>query len=459
MLRPISDVLTKFMQRYLPDAILFAILLSFITYLAGIFIGNTGPISLLMSWGGGLWNLLEFSMQVTLTLVSAFILAHTKPVKKVLESAASKVKSPTSAITICIIISMIASMISWGFGLIIGALVAKELAKQVRGVHYPLLVAAAYSGFVIWHGGLSSSVALAIATPGHFLEDMIGVVPVTETIFSSYNLLILAILFVTLPIILNLMKPKKEDVIEFQGTPETASAAEAEKLVAEEEIKAAQAEIMPFNKERKTPAQKWENSRFTSSVLGGLLLIYLIIYFTQNGGLTALNLNIVNLMFISIGLLFVSSPKEYIGHGVEAGKSAANIIIQYPLYSGIMAMMVASGLAVMISDGFVSMASDVTLPIFSFIAAGIVNVFVPSGGGQWAIQGPIMLPAAEALGADVAKVAMAVAWGDGWTNMLQAFWALPLLAIAKLSIRDIMGYCFITLVWVAIVVTTVMLIV
>lgn len=443
MLRPISDVLTKFMKRYLPDAILFAILLSFVTYLGGIFIGKADPFDLLMSWGDGLWTLLAFSMQVTLTLVSSYILAHTRPVRKVLEAAASKVHSPTAAIAICILISMIASMISWGFGLIIGALVAKELAKQVKGVHYPLLVAAAYSGFVIWHGGLSSSVALAIATPGHFMEDQIGIIPVTETIFSNYNLIILAILFITLPILLNLMKPKKEDVIEFNGINEISATAEAE------------VEIRTESKLSLTPAQKWENSRLSSLILGVFFLVYLIIHFSKNGGLTALNLNIVNLMFISIGLLFVSSPKEYVNLGLDAGKSAANIIIQYPLYSGIMAMMMASGLAVMISDGFVAMATAQTLPIFSFFAAGIVNIFVPSGGGQWAIQGPIMLPAAEALGANVAKVAMAVAWGDGWTNMLQPFWALPLLAIAKLSIRDIMGYCFVTLVWVGIVVTVV----
>jgi short-chain fatty acids transporter len=442
VLRSLSNVFTRFMQKFLPDAILFAIVLSFVTYLGGIFIAGSNPFELLASWGDGLWNLLAFSMQVTLTLVSSYILAHTRPVRKVLESAASRVKTPTAAIAISIIISMIASIISWAFGLIVGALVAKELAKQVKGVHYPLLVASAYSGFVVWHGGLSSSVGLAIATPGHFMEDKIGVIPVAETIFSSYNIIALVIVFVTMPIIMNLMRPKKEDIVEFN--PEIAAAAEVE--------------METVTKENMTPAQKWENSRLSSTILGGLLLIYLVIYFSKNGGLTAINLNSVNLIFISLGMLFVSSPKEYIGYGVDAGKSAANIIIQYPLYSGIMAMMVASGLATMISDWFVSFATATTLPFFSFLAAGFVNIFVPSGGGQWAVQAPIMIPAAQSLGADVGKVAMAVAWGDAWTNMLQPFWALPMLAIAKLSIRDIMGYCAVTLIWVGIVVSAVFLI-
>lgn len=442
MLRSLSNVFTRFMQKFLPDAILFAILLSFITYLAGIFIAGSNPFELLTSWGNGLWDLLAFSMQVTLTLVSSYILAHTKPVRKLLESAAAKVKTPTSAITICILISMLASVLSWGFGLIIGGLVAKELAKQVRGVHYPLLVASAYSGFVVWHGGLSSSVGLALATPGHFMEEKVGIIPVSETIFSTYNLIALGIIIITLPIIMNLLKPKKEDIIEL-NMDETAASAEVE--------------VTTVVRKEMTPAQKWENSRISSLILGSLLLIYLILYFSQNGGLTAITLNSVNLMFISCGLLLVSSPKEYINHGVDAGKSAANIIIQYPLYSGIMAMMMASGLAVMISDGFVSIATADTLPVFSFLAAGIVNIFVPSGGGQWAVQAPIMLPAAQALGADIGKVSMAVAWGDAWTNMIQPFWALPMLAIARLSIRDIMGYCCITLIWVGIVIASVFL--
>ena len=109
-------------------------------------------------------------------------------------------------------------------------------------------------------------------------------------------------------------------------------------------------------------------------------------------------------------------------------------------------------LAGVISQGFVNISTSVTFPIFTFLSAGIVNFFVPSGGGQWAVQGPIMMPAGLELGVKPAITGMAIAWGDAWTNMIQPFWALPALGIAGLSARDIMGYCLICLFLVGIVV-------
>ena len=131
----------------------------------------------------------------------------------------------------------------------------------------------------------------------------------------------------------------------------------------------------------------------------------------------------------------------------DAVKGTAGIVLQVPLYAGIMGMMVGSGLAVAMSEWFVSISNATTFPLFTFISAGIVNFFVPSGGGQWAVQAPIVLPAAESLGVPIHQAAMAVAFGDAWTNMVQPFWALPLLGIAGLSIKDIMGYCTVCLLW------------
>ena len=108
-------------------------------------------------------------------------------------------------------------------------------------------------------------------------------------------------------------------------------------------------------------------------------------------------------------------------------------------------MMTTSGLAAVISEGFVSISNEFTFPLFTFLSAGLVNIFVPSGGGQWAVQAPIMLEAAQTMDVSIPKTAMAVAWGDAWTNMIQPFWALPALAIAGLKAKDIMGYCVITL--------------
>ncbi|MCE8469539.1 TIGR00366 family protein, partial [Rhodovulum sulfidophilum] len=186
-----------------------------------------------------------------------------------------------------------------------------------------------------------------------------------------------------------------------------------------------------------------ENSPILSWIIGGAGLAWLVIDLLDGGGLT---LNYINFLFLFVAIILHGTPRRLLDALAEGVKSGAGIVIQFPFYSGIMAIMAGSGLAVSISDGLTSFASAESLPFWSFISAGVVNFFVPSGGGQWVVQAPVMLPAAEALGVDQARVAMAVAWGDAWTNMVQPFWALPILAIAGLNAKDIMGFCVVQLV-------------
>ncbi len=174
-------------------------------------------------------------------------------------------------------------------------------------------------------------------------------------------------------------------------------------------------------------------------------LIFIVLFFMEKGG--QLDLNIINFIFLMAGIALHRTPRRYLAAIAEAVRETGGIILQFPFYAGIMGMMASSGLGEKISDLFVSISNEITFPLFAFISAGLVNLFVPSGGGQWAVQGPIMLAAGETLGIDPAKTAMAVAWGDAWTNMIQPFWALPLLAIAKLKARDIMGYCLVVLLY------------
>ena len=199
-----------------------------------------------------------------------------------------------------------------------------------------------------------------------------------------------------------------------------------------------------------TPAEKVENSIYVNLVLAILGFSYIIYYFTTSKKID-LNLNIVNFIFLMLGVLLHKTPRSLINAFSEATKGAAGIILQFPLYAGIMGMMTGASeagvsLASIISNFFVSISNEKTFPLFSFLSAGIVNIFVPSGGGQWAVQGPIMMPAGALIGVDPAKTAMTIAYGDSWTNMIQPFWALPALGIAKLGARDIMGYTLIVLV-------------
>ena len=178
-------------------------------------------------------------------------------------------------------------------------------------------------------------------------------------------------------------------------------------------------------------------------LIGAAGAAWLIQYFAVGNGLS---LNVINFLFLTLAILLHGTPRHLLNALNEAVKGGAGIVIQFPFYAGIMAIMVQTGLAATVSEGLVGLATETTLPFWSFLSAGLVNFFVPSGGGQWAVQAPVILPAAEALGADLARASMAVAWGDAWTNMVQPFWALPILGIAGLRAKDIMGFCVIHLV-------------
>ncbi|MGY0692485.1 short-chain fatty acid transporter [Virgibacillus sp. FSP13] len=432
MFKSLTNFFDRMVQRFLPDAFLFAIILTFVVFVLGITFTDSSAVQMVEHWGTGFWDLLAFAMQMSLIVVTGYILANTPFVKKILSKISTLANTPGQAILLVTFVAAIACLINYGFGLVVGALLAVHVVKRVPNVDYRLLVASAYSGFLLWHGGFSGSIPLTIATPGHFLEDTMGTIPVTETLFSSANIFIVVVLLITLPL-LNWYLMKTRDPLDGNSASAIATTAEPE---LHEEVQA---------KADMTPADKIENSRIISLIIGILGLAFIVYHFVENG--FDLNINIVNFIMLFLGILLHKTPRRYLNTVNGAVKNVGGIIIQFPFYAGIMGMMVASGLSQQMSMWFVDISTEFTLPLFSFISAGIVNFFVPSGGGQWAVQGPIMIPAALEIGADTAKTAMAVAWGDAWTNMIQPFWALPLLAIAGLKVRDIMGFCVMILLW------------
>lgn len=427
--RRLAELFTRIMQRWLPDAYLFAIILTLVVMVAGMVFEARSPLQMVEYWGANLWSLLEFSMQMLLILVTGHVLARAPVIHRCLVAIAGLASTPFQAVVLVTLISGMACWVNWGFGLVIGALIARETGRQVPGAHYPLLVAAAYSGFILWHAGLSGSIPLVISSPaddalGRLLTA--GPVGVDETIFSIPVLLIVLVLLCTLPLLNALMLPQGDRVIGFH-----ASQADTDEAV----IAPAQAS---------TPAQWLEQSRITGMLPGVLGLIYLGVYFSGGGGIS---FNIVIMMFLVLGILLHGTASNYLNALTEAIRGVGGIVLQYPLYAGIMGMMQQSGLATSVSTWFVEISTANTFPLYTFFSAGIVNFFVPSGGGQWAVQGPVVLPAAEVLGVAPGAAAMAVAFGDAWSNLIQPFWALPMLAIAGLKIRDIMGYCTVALLW------------
>lgn len=426
MIKRLTSVCVSLVQRFLPDPYLFAVMLTFIVFLMGMFIAGSSPLDMVLYWGNGFWSLLAFSMQMALVLVTGHTLASSPPFKRILGGIAGAMKSPAQAVMTTTFVALVAAWINWGFGLVIGALLAKEMAKKVKGCDYPLLIACGYIGFLIWHAGFSGSVPLTIATKGHFMEELIGIIPTSETIFAGFNLAPIVILLIVLPLLAKAMMPDEDKIITIDPS-----------LISDNETAAG------LDKSAMTPAEKMENSSIISILVAALGLAYVVWYFGTKG--FKLNLNIVNFTFLFLAILFHGTPRKFLDALGEAAKGTAGIILQFPFYSGIMGMMVTSGLAAIISQWFVNISTPTTFPLFSFLSAGLVNLFVPSGGGQWAVQAPIMIPAGMDLGVPVAKTAMAVAWGDAWTNMIQPFWALPALGIAGLGARDIMGYCVMAL--------------
>lgn len=424
----VADLFAKIAEKWLPDAFVFAIILTLIALVAGVIFTESSPFDMMLYWGDGMWGLLTFTAQIITTFVLSFALALTKPVSNTLAKIAGFCKGPTSAILLVTFTALTASMISWAFGLVVAGIMAKLVARKVLDVDYRVLVAAGYSGFIIWEGGLSSSPALFVATAGHVFEAEMGIVPISETLLSGANIAIVSILFLTMPFVMMLIHPKN---LKDRYIVDQASLID---------------EIVEDTKESSNnPNDKIEKSRLIPLIGGVLGLTYLANHFITNG--FALDLNTVNLIFLTSALLLFSNVRELAQGLLKSVNSVGQFVLQYPFYAGIMGMLSMSGLAVLLSNFFIDISTATTLPLWTFLSAGILNVFVPSGGGQWAVQAPIMIPAALEMGVDPAKIVMAVAWGDSWTNMIQPFWAIPLLAIAGLKIRDIMGYTMIALIY------------
>jgi len=426
-----AEPFVVFVEKYYPNPFVFVIVVTAITFLLAITVTDITAIEAVEAWGGGLSKLLAFMAQLSLTLIAAHALAHTDMARKVMSRLARIPATQFQAYFLVTLIAGLANLIAWSLGLVVGALIARQVAIEADrkniSIHYPLLVASAYAGFVLWHMGYSSSSALFVATPGHSLEGLVGIIPVTKTILSSFNLVLAFITLVAICLVCPLMHPKDEDIISIK----------AEVLLRSND------NLIEERTSTSTVGKKLDNSRIFTLSLALLLIIFLIKWFVTRG--LDLNLNIVNWTFLAAGLLLARNVQHYIDLVKNASSAVGEILIQYPFYAGIMGLMASSGLVELLSNWFATNASANTLSFFAFLSGGIVNLFIPSGGGQWVIQGPVFLEAAQILGVDPSVIVLAVSYGDQWTNMVQPFWTIPLLAIAGLNMRQIMGYTFVIL--------------
>ena len=420
--------------RWMPDAFAVAILLTLLTVVLSVSVAGYPLRAAVESWGDGFWNLLTFTNQISLTLLFGYAFANTRPVRAALLRIAGLVTSAPMAYALACFITGILALFSWGLALVAAGIMARAVGeacsrKGIR-VHYPLLVAASFSGFVIWHQGITSSVGLAIATPGNFLEDQIGLIETSKTLFTGWNISVALFVLCSLPLVMAALRPSDDDIEEMDLPP--ASIAPEENAV-----------------EEGTPARWLERSPAVSLPIVVMGAVFLGVHFFVRG--RGLELNILNFGFLIGGLALAGSAVRYAELIADGGRVAAPFLLQYPFYAGIAGLMADSGLARMVVEFFVSISTPGTLPVFGFLAGGLLNIFIPSGGGQWAVQGPIMMAAAQEVGADLPRVAMGVALGDQWTNLVQPLVLMPILMIAQIGAREIMGYTFVALFWTGVV--------
>ena len=438
MIRRAGATLARFFRAVTPDPFVLAIGLTVVTGALALLLRPVTITDVTRAWQGGFWNLLAFSMQMCLVLVTGHALASAPVVGRLIARIVALPKTAAAAGATVAVVAILTGLLNWGLGLIVGALLAREMGRNCanRGVRvqYPLLAAAGYTGLLVWHGGFSGSAPLKVTTTKDLVEllgaDLAATVtPVStfDTILSPMNLFVSGGLLIIVPLVVYLLTPKPADPEIEISTIEDFPAARFE----------ADDDAGPDDP---TWPERIERSPVTTALLAVPLLYALALYYRE-AGVSRLDPNAVNLTLLTLGLILHKNPRAYVRAVGRAVSGCAGIILQFPLYAGIMGMMAATGLAKLFAAWAAGLGSAGAYSVVTFSIAGLINFFVPSGGGQWAVQGPIAVQAAAELGVPLSQAVMAVAYGDEWTNMLQPFWALPLLGLTGLKARQIMGYC------------------
>jgi short-chain fatty acids transporter len=424
-------------EQVMPDPFVLSIGLTLVVILLAFgFAPHASLPVILTSWYGGTFNILGFALQMILILATGYAIAEAPLVQRGLRAMAAGVHTPARAALLVFPIVAVAAWLNWGLGLIVGALLSREIAKRVK-VDFAWLVAGSYSAWSVCNSGLSSSIALSQASHGNALnlvEKATGqVIPLSQTVFAPFVFIPTVLVVVVMTAIFIWMHPKAEHVVAFSETaPEAGGDAKAN-ADADPHARGALPSSFAARAER--------------SMLGTLILLVLGIGYlamTWHAKGFELDINTTILIFLLVGLALQRTPIAYADAIRRAARQTGSMLLQYPVYGGIMGIMTGTGLASMIAKTFVAIATPVTLPVLSYLSSLIITLLIPSAGGHWAVQGPFVLPAALSLHASVPRTAMGVAMAENVSNMLQPFWAVPVVAIAGIRIQRVMGYTAVT---------------
>lgn len=433
IMQSLTGLSVRYVERFMPDPYLFAVILTIVVAaLVAFLVKDASATGMLKAWYGGVWgsqNIFTFAFQMVLILVTGYTLAEAPILKRAIVYAASKPNNQVQAALLCFGVSAVLHLLNWGLGLVAGALVARQVAKRLPDTHFGYLIAASFMGFIVWTQGLSSSIALAntdSSSPINVIHKITGMtVPLSDTIFQPYSWLSVIVVLAVLALAVWRMAPAQTlapdpAIFEDEDQPQTTTEG------------------------RKTFAEWLENLW----ILNVLVFVAGIAYFWISG--FALNISSMIMLLTITSALLHKTPIRFIRAFTGAAKVSGPLLLQYPLYGGLVGLLGYQAakdikpLQTLLAEGLVHGASEYTLPFLTFVGSLIISLFVPSGGGHWAVQGPIAVDSALAVGqhssAYLGLMSMAVAVGEGVANMIQPFWLLPLLAIAKLNVRQVMGF-------------------
>ena len=427
----LSETFARWSARWIPSSLAIAFLLTAFVYALGVTVAGRSFAECLNYWAEGFWVLLEFGMQMTVALMTGYMVASSPIISRALSRLAELPRGPKSTLVLLAVVVLGVNWIHWGMGIVVAIILVRFLVQKQRNVDYRVMVAVSYFGTcATWHAGISGSGPLLIASPGHLFEDQIGVIPMAQTVFTPFNLVLVVVVAAILIVLAPLLHPTADrDVVIVSG--ETLA-----KLVPHASSRGS----APRNPGARFP-RLMDHHYAPNLLFGAAGLIWLANYLYNSG--FALTLNTLNFGFFFLALVLHPSLNAFMTAAQDAVHLVHGIIIQFPLYAGIFGIIQGSGLATIIGDVFVAVASPRTLPLIIYHYSCVMNFLVPSGGSQFIVQAPYMISAGQALGVPMEELIIPFAWGDMTTNFLQPFWCIPLLTAADLEFKDILGYLLI----------------
>lgn len=414
-------------DKIIPDSFVFCLILTFIAFILGIIFTETSPLKMVMCWYDGLWTQMTFAFQMAFMVVTCAVAAKSKQVKRILKIIASIPKTPTGAMILLMLFGYVSSFVNWAFCTVVTPILAMQLSKQIKGLHFPMMIAAGYSTMILGQClGPSASVFALVATEGHFLQDKIGILTQDQTVYNGVNVTLFTIIAIFTVILSILTVPPQDEVVEFKKEFDDD---------VEEEIEL-----------ENTIADKLNGSKIIMYLIGIAGAIVIILTFIEKGILGSLSVNFIIFLFMTINCFLYNSPRKFVDAYKENMVLTTEVVIQFPFYGGLMGMITNSGFGAVIVQAIVNVATTTSMPVWAYISASLTNLFIPSQGGQWIVQGPLLVEAAQQLNANIIHIIDAFVYGDEATNLLQPLYVIPALSVVGMKLKDVWG--FMAFIWV-----------